>query len=224
MVKVFCDFDGTVSRGDVGDAFFRQFCSGPVDKWIERWAHGGMNSRQLYLKLLARFQATPEQVDEFIADQELDPAFPPFAEFCRRGGIPLTILSDGMDLYILPLLKRNGLQGLTVYSNEMSWCPETGWRMAFPYAAHSCPRCANCKGYHLRRLRGPEDEMIFVGDGLSDLCAVREADVVFAKGELADYCRQHGVSFQPWDTFADVQSELRRKLKRDALTRLGLKF
>ncbi|HHM23556.1 MAG TPA: phosphoserine phosphatase, partial [Bacteroidetes bacterium] len=112
MLKVFCDFDGTVSKGDVGDAFFRRFSGEEALELVRRWEVGEMNSRDLYLAMLRSFRASPEEVEEFIAEQEIDPSFREFAGFCAREEIPLAILSDGMDLYIRPLLERNGLAGL----------------------------------------------------------------------------------------------------------------
>jgi len=224
MIKVFCDFDGTVTLGDVGDAFFRHFCTISVDEQVKRWERGEINSRDLYLLALQHFRATPEEVESFVASQRLEPTFPELAGFCQREKIPLVILSDGMDIYIRPILERNGLDGLTVYSNVMRWHPEKGWEMEFPYVAHACVRCANCKGYHLRRLRKPGDRLVFVGDGFSDLCAVREADVVFAKAELEEFCKKQGLEFIPWRDFRDVVAWLRRALKREWLTRTGLKY
>ena len=34
-IKIFCDFDGTVTIGDVGDMFFTKFSGGKVEKDIK---------------------------------------------------------------------------------------------------------------------------------------------------------------------------------------------
>ncbi|KAF9168198.1 hypothetical protein DFQ26_000765 [Actinomortierella ambigua] len=48
--------------------------------------------------------------------------------------------------------------------------------------------------------------LVFCGDGISDLCAAREADVMFARRglELEAYCREHKVPFLPFDSFAEI--------------------
>ncbi len=53
---------------------------------------------------------------------------------------------------------------------------------------------------------------VFIGDGMSDRCAVDTADWVFAKGTLATYCRQRGIQYTPFATFADVIAALIRGL------------
>lgn len=45
---------------------------------------------------------------------------------------------------------------------------------------------------------------IYVGDGRSDLCPSRGADVVFAKSVLARTLAAEGVPFVPYSTLADI--------------------
>ena len=61
----------------------------------------------------------------------------------------------------------------------------------------------------------PPDEMpliIFIGDGVSDLAAAREADVLFARRglRLEEYCVEHGIAYTPFDTFTDIKREMER--------------
>ncbi len=49
---------------------------------------------------------------------------------------------------------------------------------------------------------------MLVGDGTSDRKAAMLADVVFAKGALADWCERNGVEHRRFDTLADVQAAL----------------
>ncbi|KAG0240006.1 hypothetical protein BGW41_007267 [Actinomortierella wolfii] len=48
--------------------------------------------------------------------------------------------------------------------------------------------------------------IVFCGDGISDLSAAREADVLFARRgrDLETYCRTHRLPFLPFDTFEEV--------------------
>lgn len=51
---------------------------------------------------------------------------------------------------------------------------------------------------------------MFIGDGVSDLPAAREADVLFArKGlRLEEYCVENDIKYIAFDTFADIQKKL----------------
>jgi len=59
--------------------------------------------------------------------------------------------------------------------------------------------------------------IVFIGDGVSDLAAAREADVLFARRGLAleEYCVEHGIKYIPYDTFADVEREVRAVMDED---------
>lgn len=52
--------------------------------------------------------------------------------------------------------------------------------------------------------------IVFIGDGVSDLAAAREADVLFARRglRLEEYCLEHGIPYTPFDSFADVKREV----------------
>lgn len=45
---------------------------------------------------------------------------------------------------------------------------------------------------------------------MSDLAAAREADVLFARRglRLEEYCLEHGITYTPFDSFADVKKEV----------------
>lgn len=58
---------------------------------------------------------------------------------------------------------------------------------------------------------------MFIGDGVSDLPAAREADVLFArKGlRLEEYCVENKIPYIGFDTFAGIQKEIASIMKED---------
>lgn len=59
--------------------------------------------------------------------------------------------------------------------------------------------------------------IVFIGDGVSDLPAAREADVLFARRglRLEEYCIENNIAYTPFDTFADIQRETERIRQED---------
>ena len=45
---------------------------------------------------------------------------------------------------------------------------------------------------------------VFVGDGLSDICALGEADLLFAKKDLELYCLENNIPYNKYRDFNDV--------------------
>ena len=105
--------------------------------------------------------------------------------------VPLAIVSDGFREYIHLILGRHGLD-VPCFANRVEFIGNS-LRPVFPYFHLGCRRCANCKGYHVLRYKNAGYRPVFIGDGLSDLCALPHADRILAKGDLAAYCEREGI-------------------------------
>jgi 2,3-diketo-5-methylthio-1-phosphopentane phosphatase len=204
---VLTDFDGTVSTTDVGNRMFARFASDGWEEVVQSWKEGHIGSRDCLVAECSLAQATAEQVREFALTREIDPLFEPFVRYCRDGGIPVVILSDGLDFYIDIVLQKYGLQELPCFANRLKF---QGNRLLpeFPYFERGCLACGNCKGYHVRRYRQQGKTVIYIGDGFSDRCGVQEADHVFAKDDLRSYCRKNGIAHMPYNDFGDILKEV----------------
>lgn len=208
-MRIFCDFDGTLAQNDVGDAFVKSFGDWPeCKKAVQRWIRGEISSRGYYEVAAATIRVQRDQLHEFCDAQPLAPGFLEFAEFCRQQDWPLMVLSDGLDYYIQRVLARHGLK-LPVLANRLELAPPDRVVISFPYFAHSCGQCANCKGYHVRQLmQSNHERAIYIGDGFSDRCGAQEADIVFAKGDLGQWCEKNNLAFLPFEHFESVLQRL----------------
>lgn len=181
--KVFVDFDGTITKQDVGNAFFRKFGNEAESmKAVAQWKSGEISGRDLLLTEASTAEVTESAAEKFVDGFEIDPTFRIFFDFCREEGIEMSILSDGLAFYIERILSSNGIAGVPVYSNS-SHFKNGGIAIEFPYESE-CTKCANCKGYQILTQTGADDIIVYVGNGFSDRCAVQYADIVFAKDEL----------------------------------------
>lgn len=204
---IFCDFDGTVSRRDVGYALFHHFSGGRNDALLPAWKSLQMSSRECLTAEAAMVTGTREEIAHFLQSFEIDPGFVAFERTCRQNDVPLSILSDGLDLYIHPILARNGLGHLQVMSNIGRFTSH-GLEIEFPWNNTSCTRCGCCKGERMaefRESRGANPvRLAFIGDGYSDICAVAQADLLIAKKDLAKYCSERAIAYTPFDNFTEV--------------------
>jgi len=203
-MRIFCDFDGTVAEQDVGNLLFETFAD---DRWraaVEEWLAGHISSEECLRRECEATVAGRDQILALADEQRLDPGFEEFVRFCREHEIPVTILSDGLDFYIERILANHGFGDLPVRANHLVFVGHDRIVPEFPYLADSCGRCANCKGHHLRAARRPGEWLVYVGDGYSDRCAAREADLVFAKRDLRRYCREAAIPYVEFRSFYDV--------------------
>jgi 2,3-diketo-5-methylthio-1-phosphopentane phosphatase len=204
---IFCDFDGTIARRDVGYAMFHHFSGGRNDALLPAWKSLQISSRECLSAEAAMVQGSREEIESFLAPFEIDPGFARFEQLCRNNQTPLFIVSDGLDLYIHPILGRNGLGHLPVMSN-IGRLNGNGLEIEFPWDNASCTRCGCCKGERMAEFRRNRDNtpvrLAFVGDGYSDICAIEQADLLIAKKDLARYCAERGIPFTPFDNFTEV--------------------
>lgn len=203
---LFCDFDGTVSRRDVGYNMYHHFSGGRNDELLPDWRSGRMSSRECLTREAAMMHATSEEIIAFVEQFEIDPGFADFVALARKNEIEPIILSDGLDFYIRHILGRNGLGELPIIAN-IGYLNGSGLTIEFPRTNRACTRCGNCKGEIIEEYREQAGEpvtTVFVGDGYSDTCATRSADILFAKKDLARYCAEHKIPYTKYDTFFDV--------------------
>jgi 2-hydroxy-3-keto-5-methylthiopentenyl-1-phosphate phosphatase len=211
-LAVFCDFDGTVARRDVGYNLFHHFSGGRNDALLPDWKAGRLSTRDCLLQEAEMVHAPAEEILAFLDRFDLDPTFAPFVARCRAADVTLKIVSEGLDLYINRVLSRAGLTDLPVISNVGVF--ENGrLRIEFPYQNRRCRRCGNCKGERIDEYReslGTPVVVACAGDGYSDACAAHAADLLFAKDDLERYCQRDNISYNRFTDFDDVAEALAR--------------
>ncbi len=212
-VFIYTDFDGTITKKDLGDDLFIQY--GQFEPYHTLLISGQLEIKEYWRQL---FATLPELDKEFVRryafEQETDAYFPAFAKYCEASGIPLAVVSDGFDAYIEPVLEKIGLSELPVYANKMEFSSGRA-KPVFTLPSESC-KClvASCKRNRILIKTPPDAVIVYIGDGYSDFCASEHADVIFAKGNLAKYCSSNRIPFHNFNTFFEVL-QIIKKLVHD---------
>lgn len=213
-IHIFTDFDGTITHEDLGDKIFRVF--GNFDEYYPRLQRGELTVPEYWRLLAASIHqgTTLEDMRTWAMEQSADPAFVSFVAFCHGHNLPLTVVSDGFDVYIDTVLERElkGLSGgdteykLPRYRNELHFANGV-FTPFFPGRDESCTCfCASCKRNSVLRNIPAEALVIYIGDGYSDFCAAEHADIIFAKKALATYCNKNHLPHHPFSSFVDIQA------------------
>jgi len=154
---------------------------------------------------------------------KLDPYFAEFFQWSLANNIPVVVLSSGMEPIIKALLKAligPEAEKMEVLGNYVGARPgktideEGGWEILFK---HPDSGFGHDKSIELRRYSSlPADirpTMFYAGDGVSDLSAARETDLLFAKKgrDLITYCVQENIPFtvfEDWSTILEKCKEI----------------
>lgn len=209
VFKIFIDFDGTITKRDVGEAFVNTF-GDPVKirQIVQDWIEEKITSPESWYLMFDTIKALDfDKFLEFLEEIEIDPTFRDFVEYCRENRFEIRVLSDGFDIYIKRILEREGLGSLEVYCNRAE-INEGRLKPFFPYGDEHCRFCGNCKRNHLLSKSGDEDYIVYIGDGYSDKCPVQYCDFIFAKASLLKYCEVNRITYFPFRDFQDVRKKL----------------
>jgi 2-hydroxy-3-keto-5-methylthiopentenyl-1-phosphate phosphatase len=207
-VEVYCDFDGTVTRGDTIDVLLEKLAHPSWQEIEQRWVKGEIGSRECMRQQVPLIQGGWNAIEEVLQDVKIDPTFPKFAAWCRRNGVPLRIVSDGIDKVIYHILKREKIRVDNILANHLFEHENGQLELTFPHA----PQIAGC-GSGLCKCKilasgGNRYAKVVIGDGRSDFCWVTDADYVFAKQSLLKHCRETGIKAVPFEDFTSIRSAL----------------
>lgn len=241
---LYLDFDGTISTVDIGyDLFARR---GEIDSWLSGLMSGVIGIRDYWRGVVASFDPpNPVELDEYLLSIPPDPGADRLVAFARANGLPILVVSDGLDYYVDRYLALHGLDverrcnlliewgeasdvlrssvvGSNMFfsggSDHVDAAARPRLDVIFPDAAEGCTcLTAACKRNIVLTATPQESRIIYVGDGISDYCPAEHADVIFAKDRLAAYCNAHRLPHYTFRTLDDVTRQLGKILSRKRL-------
>ncbi|MCJ1255142.1 hypothetical protein MMC24_002958 [Lignoscripta atroalba] len=230
--KIICfsDFDGTIFMQDTGHVLFDSHgCGARRREVLDQQIKSGERSfkevsEEMWGSLNVPFEDGFETMKTAL---DIDPDFQTFHKFCINNNIPFNVISAGLK----PILRKvlNQFLGeeesahIDIVANDAQInTPGTEWK---PVWLHDCD-LGHDKARSITESRqtatvesedGTIPLIVFIGDGVSDLPAARQADVLFArKGlRLEEYCIENKIAYMPFETFADIQKEVMKIMKED---------
>jgi 2-hydroxy-3-keto-5-methylthiopentenyl-1-phosphate phosphatase len=209
-MRVICSFDGVVSQTDLTETVLGELAA-PGWRDLEAMrAAGEITAAECLRQQIALLEGSDEDLDAVLAAIDLDPAFGRFVTWCERQDISVSIVSDGVDRFIDRVLARHGLTHVETVANELTG--SAGRRvLAQPWAREGCAAGAGVCKCDVAVIEALTDDLlIYIGEGRSDFCASARADVLFARGELAEYAAARKRGFFPFRSLDDVAAVLTR--------------
>jgi len=210
--EVFSDFDGTIIIKDSTDELIKTYGNELTIKeeemfWARLEAEGKANNRETIVRLYEHMRLTPQMYYELLHSIPLDLGFARFYDAVKAAGKGITVLTGSASEGVLHYLREKGFADITVHGNRMG-TPEGFIEIYCADAPEDtlCGEgdCAHCKSVWLKRANESGKKTLYIGDGVTDLCAARLADLVFAKDYLAAHCEKNGIPFVRYDSFDDI--------------------
>ena len=210
---VLCDFDGTISLRDMGYVLVNQFTSGNWETIDRDFREGKIGSKEAYSRIAKILTGDEAAILHFVQEHsDIDPSFPTFYQYCRENNMDIKIVSDGLDFYIRKILEIHRLSEIPYYANCTHFLKGGRMEISFPHSEEECGLCGTCKKKLVQIYRKEYDSIFFVGNGLSDRCAAREADFVFAKDSLYTYCTEQDIICHFFKDFLEILDDLQKQI------------
>jgi 2-hydroxy-3-keto-5-methylthiopentenyl-1-phosphate phosphatase len=212
FVEVYCDFDGTITRGDTIDVLLERLADPSWQNIEQRWVKGEIGSRECMRQQVPLIRGGWKAIETVLDDVKIDPTFVKFAAWCRKNGVSLKVVSDGIDKVIHHILKREKIHVDNVWANHLIEHESGELELAFPHA----PQVVNCTSglckCKILAVGANRYVRVVIGDGRSDFCWAADADVVFAKKALLKHCRESGIKATPYEDFHSIRATLQEMI------------
>lgn len=217
-IAIFSDFDGTIFHQDTGHILFDHHGCGPerretLDEMIstgEKSFRGA--SEEMWGSLNVTLEEGFKTMEKHLT---LDTGFRDFFNYSVKYNIPFNVISAGLKPLLRHVLdetlgkEKSAKIGIVSNDAHISedgsvWTPK--WR-------HDC-ELGHDKALSIKEFKDSHKSqtplVVFIGDGVSDLAAASQADVLFArKGlKLEQYCQKNKIPYIPYNSFKDIQTEL----------------
>jgi len=133
---------------------------------------------------------------------KIRPGLRDYLDYCSQKGIKNVIVSNGLIFYIEAILKKLGLNGVEVYAARNRFHPG-GLEVAY-IGPDGAELEVGFKEAYTELLKKRGFDVVYVGNGASDIFSARRASHVFAVDELLKRCRREKVPCTPFTDFYDI--------------------
>lgn len=204
------DFDGTITKKDTLSKFLEDYAN---PRWLDienDWRDGLFGSQECLTRQFALVpNLSPALVEEFLNTIEIDEGFVHFSNRAREKNIPVLILSDGLDYFINRILERYNLDYINVITNHAYFNEYGKFIIEFPNDSSKCTnKAGTCKCKVVNNLKKIYKTVCYIGDGASDFCVSKSADILFAKSGLVEYCKKNHIKHIEYKNYKNITEAL----------------
>ncbi len=212
-MKIYCDFDGTITQQDVVDLLLERLADPSWQDIETRWIEGEIGSHECLSQQIPLINGGWEEINNLLKEVKVDSSFKSFSIWCEKKNVPLFIVSEGLQNAIKNLLDKEDIKIERIWANKLELSENGKFTLLFPYP----PELKNCnlglcKCQILEQSAGNELKVV-IGDGLNDICWTQKANLVFAKSKLLKYCELNKIPCIPFQNFNEITSMLDKIFK-----------
>jgi HAD superfamily phosphoserine phosphatase-like hydrolase len=196
--SIILDFDGTITKFDVGDFLLLKFGLVSKDE-IENSYNFGMRVEEWMRIYFSRMRNIGfDKIKEVLRNEViLRDGFKEMVELIREKGFVVEVVSGGVDLYIEEIFRMNNVNINGFYGRF------NGGDIRYDFLGGGMT-LSEFKKFRVVHYKNLGYKTIFCGDSPNDYEASRESDICFATLRLKDILKKEGYSFNELNDFYSV--------------------
>jgi 2-hydroxy-3-keto-5-methylthiopentenyl-1-phosphate phosphatase len=204
-IAIQCDFDGTITVGEVSHLLLTRFASGNWKRSVDEFNCGRMSVTDCMRSCFSQIKADESAMTDYILSDgrvKIREGFAEFPDYCKKKDFYFSIISNGLVFYIDAILEKLGLKGIDVIAAKNTFGNDG---LAIEYAGPDGNEAgADFKESYTELLKNKGYNVVCIGDSVTDVPVARRAHYVFATDALKKFCERENIKYFPFDDFYDV--------------------
>lgn len=203
-----CDFDGTITEEDVSFILLDTFAGGNWRRLLDQYREGKISVGVLNTKAFAMVKADKQSLLEAAkGGLKIRAGFHDLVDYSRRQGFRLVIVSNGLDFYIEAILKDIGIEDIEVYAARTHFT-SNGLKVQY-IGPDGNVMSDGFKDAYVNLFLNNDYQVVYVGNGVSDIVPAKKCHHIFATGELLAYCEETDLKNMAFNDCNDIITGLR---------------
>ncbi|MCD6359210.1 MAG: HAD-IB family phosphatase [Dehalococcoidia bacterium] len=202
-----CDFDGTITDRDASFTMLDAFASGDWKQILEEYKSGRISVGDFNTRAFAMVKADRQSLLKTLAGRvTVREGFRAMVDYCQRKNLHLVIVSNGLQFYIEEILSNIGIVDIPIFAAQTEFLSEG---LKVQYLGPDGKTISKCfKETHLDSFLQDGYQVIYIGNGPSDMAAAKRSHIVFATGTLLTHCTQANLHCNAFTNFNEIVSTL----------------
>jgi 2-hydroxy-3-keto-5-methylthiopentenyl-1-phosphate phosphatase len=204
------DFDGTITMEDVSFLLLDTYVGSIWREYLKEYTSGKIPVGAFNKKVFGMMRADRKTMTDLVLTSDrvkIRPGFKELMDYCKRKELKVVIVSNGLTFYIEAILEKLNVNGLDIYAAENVFFPG-GLKVRY-VGPDGKEMEAGFKEAYTEMLCRQGYNVIYMGNGISDIYPSRRAKCVFATADLLERCKEEKLKCYPFKDFHDVLAVIR---------------
>jgi 2-hydroxy-3-keto-5-methylthiopentenyl-1-phosphate phosphatase len=206
-ILIQCDFDGTVTKDDVSFMLLDAFAKGDWHAINKQYSDGKITVGEFNERAFALVRASKKGMLNYLNGKVIiRRGLKQFVELCQKKEFRLVIVSNGLDFYIKRILEDNGLKNVEYHAAETRF--HTNKLKVRYIGPDGSAVDSEFKDKYVNQYLNEGYQVLYIGNGSSDLSAARGSHQIFATESLLEHCQRTGLTCIPFTSFLEINQVL----------------